>query len=161
MTDEQKKLFDIWKSDLQLITWSHYEAASKMDAKNYILGVFVIALTAIVGTSVFATLAEEPHFWAKIIVGLISLLATILSAMQTFLRFSERAQIHRKSGAKFGSLLAEIEQINAFSFEDNKKIKEWCSEFRKRWDHLGLESPTVPPSIWRKNRKKIKKQENT
>ena len=86
-----------WRQRSAAASEAHYKLASGLRKKNLWLGVPVVIFSSIVGTSLFATLANPnavipPAF--KIAIGLISLAAAILAALQTFLRFGERAEKH-------------------------------------------------------------------
>ena len=106
-----------------LITWlrraresqfAHYAAADDLSLKGHALGVPVILLTTIVGASAFASVAAEVvPTYAKLLVGAFSVLAAVLSGLQTFFKFSERADKHRVFGARYGALRRELEQLHA------------------------------------------------
>jgi len=70
------------------------EAARYYDKWHYRFGIQTIALSAIVGTSVFASLEDLGGQDWKIILGLVSIIsaATALSGLQTFLNFGARAE---------------------------------------------------------------------
>jgi hypothetical protein len=71
---------------------SHYLAAKYCQRRHTLLGVPVVAGTSIVGTSIFATLTEEPWIVWKIATGVISIAAAVLAALQTFFGFAEQAE---------------------------------------------------------------------
>ena len=68
----------------------HYYAADHYGRLNYWLGIPVMVLTTIVGTSVFASLQEKPEPWLLILIGFASVLAAVLASLQTFLGFAAR-----------------------------------------------------------------------
>ncbi len=150
MDNDAEKLLKIWDTDLRIICHAHYDAAVALGRRNLQLGIPVIVLSAIVGTSIFASLQNNADLWAKIVAGLTSLLVTILAVLQTFLRFSERAEHHREAGARYGALLKELEQHAAFP-PSNSEFASWCTDFRNRWDELSLKAPSVPKTSWEKN----------
>lgn len=152
-----EKLLKTWESDLWIICHSHYEAAGIAAKKNYRLGVPTIIISAIVGTAIFSTLESSPGTYIKIITGLLSISAVVLSSLQTFLNWSEKAEIHREAGAKFGSLLKELEQKKAF-LQNQDDIEKWTESFRKRWDNLSLESPSIPKKIFDNRIASVKKR---
>ena len=82
-------------------------------------GVPTVILSAVVGSSVFGSLAKSgrrdgqmamPIVRSGIGVGVVSILVTGLTALQTFLRHGERAEIHRSAGARFAALQKEVHQ---------------------------------------------------
>ncbi|GIW52804.1 MAG: hypothetical protein KatS3mg081_2159 [Gemmatimonadales bacterium] len=159
MTPEQIALLDEWDSDLRVICHGHYDAAVHFDRLHYTLGVPVVLLTAAVGTSVFAALGKNPNSFLQILVGLASLGATVLAALQTFLKYSERAEKHRQAGAFFGSLLKEIEQVRAVPPADDASFRKWANSFRTRWDEVSKESLTIPTPMFKKHYAKHKAKE--
>ena len=156
MINEKTNLMNIWETDFRIICHAHYDSAVRHSRRNYQLGLPVVVLSAIVGTTVFATLNENPETWARIIVGMLSLTTVVMASLQTFLKFSERAEKHKEAGARFGALLKEVEQYIALPPKDDAELKNWCDSLRARWDKLSLESPTVPKDIWKKHHFKNK-----
>ncbi len=78
-----------------------FEAASNY-WRHRLLGYVVTILTAIVGTSIFTALAQNnPNFWIQIGTGVLSVVAFVLSAVQSFSGFSELAEKHKKAGNDF------------------------------------------------------------
>jgi hypothetical protein len=132
-----------WYERVAATQRAHYRSADHFARKSYWLGIPVIALTTLVGTSVFATLQKQPAPWLQITVGLASVAAAILASLQTFLGYSERAEKHRVAGAKYGALGRELETLRASA---NTVSDQAISEVRKRLDTLALESPNNP--IW-------------
>ena len=105
------KRLDEWHTGLRICHKSHMRCATFYERWNLGLGIPVVALTAIAGTAIFATLETSPQAWAKIFIGLLTVLAAILSSLQTFLRFSELAERHKVAAVKYGALRREIETL--------------------------------------------------
>jgi hypothetical protein len=71
----------------------------------------VVALTTVVGTSVFATLSRtHVNTGLQVAVGMLSVLAAVLASLQTFLRFGERAEKHRRAAEHWASIRREIDE---------------------------------------------------
>jgi hypothetical protein len=85
--------------------------AKRLQRLHYWLGVPTVVLSAMVGTAVFVALGKVVDVWAQVAVGLTSMTAAVLAALQTFLRFAERAEQNRKLAAGFASLRREIEVV--------------------------------------------------
>jgi hypothetical protein len=103
-------LFD-WHGSLRISQAAHYETAKPLSRAHFLLGVPVAIISAVVGTSVFASLESTVELKWKIIIGLASILAAILASIQTFLRFEERAESHRLIAGRCAILRREIEQL--------------------------------------------------
>ena len=154
-----EKLLQIWETDLRIICHSHYDAALVASRRNYQLGIPTIIISAVVGTAIFSTLENSPEKYFQIIAGLLSMSAVVLSSLQTFLKWSERAEKHREAGARFGALLKELENKVAF-VEDDSNLESWSNSFRERWDKISLESPTVPKKLWKRKLNEEKRRLN-
>src|SRR5436190_1807437 len=68
-------------------------------------------LTAAVGTTVFSSIASSPQLWVKILTGIMSMAAAVLAALQTFLKYSERAAQHKAAAQNYGMLRREYEEM--------------------------------------------------
>src|SRR4051812_10567533 len=89
---------------------AHYLAAEINGRKNRWLGIPVTALTAVVATSIFGTLSQkETIIWLSILTGGLSVVAAILSSLQTFLRYSEIAQDHRIAAVAYESMRRSLD----------------------------------------------------
>src|SRR3712207_131552 len=98
MTDRKLLILKRWHHSLLTLNRGHFKAAARCESRNVNLGVPVTILSAVTGTTIFASLAISPTVWAKILVGLLSLTAAVLASLQTFLRYDERAQEHKEAG---------------------------------------------------------------
>src|SRR5664279_1280026 len=83
---------------------AQYLAGNIADASNLRLGIPVVVLSSIVGTSIFASLNSSPENGWKVAVGIVSVVSVVLAALQTLLGFAEKAKAHRTAGAKYSSL---------------------------------------------------------
>jgi hypothetical protein len=76
-----------------------------------------------------------------------SVSAALLTSLQTFLGYSERAEKHRIAAAKFGALGRELEMLRA---SEGIPPTEVLESVRKRLDALALESPNNSQLIYRR-----------
>jgi hypothetical protein len=75
----------------------HELSAELFERKNRWLGVPATVISAVVGSSIFASLAsEKTSIVLMVVTGSLSICAAVLSALQTFLRYSETAQTIRR-----------------------------------------------------------------
>lgn len=128
---------------------AHYEMATSLSRRGYWLGGPVIAITAIVGTSVFASVATEViPVAAKLVVGGMSVIAATMSSLQTFFKFSERAEKHKSFGARFGSIRRELEELHASGTAAAEP--RHISSLREKLDRLAEEAPHVSVAAFEK-----------
>lgn len=142
------KLLEDWLRRARESQHAHYEAAKYFGRLNYILGVPVIVLSTLIGTTVFSTLEQTVIPAVKIILGLISVTAGILASLQTFLGFAQRAERHRSAGSHYGSIRREIEQYLAVSNKPNLESAQVLSALREKIDAASSDMPEVPQKIW-------------
>ncbi|MFT5818783.1 MAG: hypothetical protein ACI8ZM_000004 [Crocinitomix sp.] len=139
-----EKLIDDWYQRVRVTQLAHYASADHFGKRKYSLGIPAVVLSAIVGTTAFATLQSKPDFWLQIIVGLASVTAALLTSLQTLLGYSERAEKHRIAGAKYGSVGRELEFLKTQSNIENDLILN----LKKRLDDLAEESPNNSNKIY-------------
>jgi len=93
---EPEDLLRRWLKRARESSFAHYAAENWLNKLHLTLGIPATIFAAVVGTAVFASLENSVTLWAKIAVGLFSIATAILSGLQTFLRFSEKAERHRR-----------------------------------------------------------------
>jgi hypothetical protein len=134
--------------------FAHYAAARRLRSYGRVFGVPVIIITALIGASAFASiLAQAIPLYAKVIAGLCSVAATVLSSLQTFFKFSERSEKHRLFGAKFGALRRELESLHV----QNEIKPAQLTTVRTKLDKLAIEAPDVSAAVF--SREKVKQDD--
>ena len=141
------KLLAQWHNGLRIAHIAQSRSASKCELRGRLLGVAVVVLSTIVGTAIFSTLESSPSTAVKIVVGLASVGAGVLAALQTFLGFEQRAAKHREAAAAYGTLRRELETGTTFP-EESAKLSELLDDVRTRWDALDATAPAVSPRIY-------------
>jgi len=131
-----------WSKRLTVVANGHYRAALRYSKFKSWLGVPTILLATIVGTSVFANLQEKPEIGWQITIGIMSITAAVLSALQSFLNYGEKAEKHRTAGARYNAVGRELEQLLA-------QNDDWSSlaSIRERIDKLANDSPHIPEAV--------------
>jgi len=148
---DKSDLLRHWRFRIHRVQTGHYEAGRRYDRMHLFLGIPAIAVSTIVGTSVFASLAtKEQNVGVTILVGLLSVASAILASLQTFLKYSELAERHKIAGAKFADLKHKIELVAVFQPTDSEALKNQLSEIEQEWEKVREESPNIPTKIWRK-----------
>ncbi len=152
---EANKLLEEWLYRIRRTQQAHYEAATHFVRLNYWMGIPAIVLSALVGTSVFATLQKETDVRIKIAVDIASVTAAILMALQTFIGYSERAEKHRVIGVRYGALRRKIENKLAFP-PGKRELEGYLESMRIQWDKYNEDCPTVPKSIWHRTKAELR-----
>jgi hypothetical protein len=141
-----------WRQRSAAASEAHYKLASGLRRKNLWLGVPVVIFSSCVGTSLFASLADPeagipPAF--KITIGSISVAAAILAALQTFLRFGERAEKHVVAADWYAAVRRDMDQLLALSAKDRGTPKACFDRIRKQMSKVGQHSPEIGDRLWK------------
>jgi hypothetical protein len=84
--------------------------------------------------------------------GIVSITATILSALQTYLNFAEQAEKHREAGARYAEIRRQFDLIDIEFSRGGSDIREQAvarlKEIVNRLDEIGNKSPSIPDRIY-------------
>jgi hypothetical protein len=147
---DARQLLDLWRTRASRIQTAHYETAALLSRRHFWVGIPVVVLAGLVGTSVFATLQENTSATIRLAVGGASVLAAILASIQTFLRHEERAEKHRIAGVRYGTLKRRIEHHIVFPPAETAEIERLVDGLRIDWDALNEECPSIPMGVWKR-----------
>lgn len=139
-----------WRFRVHRMQLAHYETARKFEARHLWLGLPAIAFSTLVGTTVFASLSRNTDLSLQILTGLLSVTAAVLTALQTFLKYSELSEKHRAAGAKYANLKHRIELLASMPPPTQEELKQQLTTIEDRWSKVREESPTIPSRIWTK-----------
>lgn len=146
--DSTEELLRFWLVHANKGRDRHDEAARRLERYRYWLGVPATALSALVGTSVFASLAEGGPVDTRIrvLVGLIAILAAVLASLQTTYNFASRADNHRSVGVKYKDAIRELEE--KLTLGQVPLDPDWLANIRARFKDLESSAPVVPEHIY-------------
>ena len=99
------------------------------------MGIPAIIFASVVGTAIFAGLEKNSPKapW----VAFASISAAVLTALQTFLRFSERAAEHATAGDWYSAIRRDVEQILHLPVDCRGQAKDCLDEVRKEMNPRG------------------------
>ena len=150
----EQALMRNWQKNIRLYQIAHLRASASCSSSGRLLGLLVTVFSVIVGTSIFASLNSSDSRGILILVGIISLAATVLSAIHNFLNFGERTEKHQAAGIKYGGLRRRIDESLVTITQEDQMEKE-ISEIRKELDQLEQEAPVVPQKFIDQAAKKV------
>ncbi|MFZ5520704.1 MAG: SLATT domain-containing protein [Pseudomonadota bacterium] len=133
---------------------AHFNAGDRWRNYHYWLGLPSVVLSAIAGA---AFLKSEPE-WAAAV----SLVVTVLTALMTFLKPSERASSHKASGDQYLALRNDarvFRQIRLLHVCDDQAAIDGLDEFTKRRNELNTSSLPFARRDYEKARKGINQGE--
>ena len=145
-----------WHHAIRICHKAHIKAAAYMQKKGRAFGIPVVFLSTAAGTSVFATLESSPSLGVKVAIGLVSLLAAVLAALQTYLGYSELAAQHRSAAQRYGALRRDIEQTLATGGASAAVPPAYLEDVRSRWDSIDEGSPNLSQRLYGRIEKDVK-----
>src|SRR6266850_952146 len=122
----------------------HAEAARRLERQYRLVGVFSVALSAIVGASLFASLEGSYEPWSRVVAGSISITASVLSGLLTFNRYEEREK-HRVAAVRYKASLKEIEALLSTGSPDIDDST--VQRIEEAFQDLEGSAPVVPAEI--------------
>ena len=156
LTQDAEILLTDWFRRARESQFIHYECGTWFSRLNYWLGIPAIVLSSAVGTAVFASLDASTSGAQRIVVGLISIFAAVLASLQTFMRFSERAERHRATGSGYGAIRRALEFLKTFPPEGEEALERAFADIKGQMDQLAKDAPEVPARIKRKSDRIVK-----
>lgn len=128
----------------------HFQTAEYLGRWNLFLGIPVVVLSAIVGTSLFATLSKDVNVGIRITAGVISVIAAVLASVQTFLRFGARSEQHRVAAERWSAIRREIEKALALPPELAGNPKQLMDDVNVHMDDAAEKAPAMPDRRWKR-----------
>ena len=147
------QLLENWHKRVYAAQAAHYASADLFRLLNYFVGVPAVVFASIVGTAIFADLANDRP--RALVVGAISILAAVLAALQTFLRFSERAAQHATAADWYSAIRRDIEEILHLPLESRGKAKDCLDGVRKEMNRVGQDAPELGVRLWKREAKRF------
>src|SRR4051812_47748437 len=147
--DRAEGLLREWHNRAAAAQHAHYLLAHRLRRRNLALGVPAVVFSSVVGTSVFATLSHE-HVGTglRLLVGSVSVLAAIAAALQTFLRFNERAAQHVTAADWYAAIRRDVEQLLALPATARGPVKAGLDEVRTQMNRAGQNAPEIGDPLW-------------
>lgn len=147
---EMLNLLKEWGRRAWRFSVAHHRAATHYHRMHLTLGIPVVLVTAVLGTSAVSSMrsTDTADSLAQIVVVLLAVGAAILAGLQTFLNYGETAEKHRRAGGGWEALRWSLEECVVTCKCGGSELKE-LGDIRARMDSLQKESPTIPDWIWR------------
>jgi hypothetical protein len=125
MSDSLDGLLPVLKNrqlQAEVMARAHALAAENYEKRRLWIGIPVIVLTTIVGTTSFVSLADlgKTRIWIACFTAALSVGAAVLAALQTFFDFESRAKKHTDAAIKLNGLVLKCDRLERV--RDNQQI---------------------------------------
>ena len=133
---------------------AHFRMSERARARHNAFGIPVTVSTAIVGTTIFATLnSPTQSLWIQVPAGLLSLFAAVLAALQTFFNFSDIAAQHKDAAVNYEAVRHKLDLflLSYGPWKDTVTLEQPLKDFdaiTKQLDDITRKAPSVPDSVY-------------
>jgi len=158
--DALEDLYGSWHRRVAAAERGHRLMADRLRRRHLLIGIPVVVLTTLIGTSAFASVnnARSDSITTSgvdsdvvlLLVGSISVLAAVLSSLQTFLRYATRAESHRIAALRYETLRREMAKELTVPREARGDPDRTLDSARQRMDRYSKESPNIGERQWSK-----------
>lgn len=161
MSEKKEELLKGWHKGLRILQIGSFTASTYYGKLGKRFGVPVVITTSIVSSAIFATIGESQHSEILLAAGFVSILATVLSSLQTFLGYSERSSSHKEAAVGYGELRTEVQVLLASDLPNVTDLEARIESIRTRWSALDKVSPTLPNWIYADAAKAVAQSKGT
>jgi hypothetical protein len=145
--EESREVIRGWLIHARKSWKKHEEAARRLESQYRRVGVASVVLSAVVGTSLFASLEASYEPWIRIIAGILSLSAAVLASLMTFHRYEERVEKHRTAAVSYKRALRRLEKLHMKLSAGSTLDQESRNEIEQELDEIEKFAPVVPDDI--------------
>jgi hypothetical protein len=147
-----------WERRVLLAVFSHARSANRCAAWDLRLGATSVILTAIVGTSVFATLQANPSITTRIGVGVLTVVAAASSAVHVFAGLSDRKAVYEQASQRHGDIRRRIEIARGRLAVPGESPLIWeeVEAIKEEMDSAAASSPNAAGRVWEQVKRQMK-----
>ncbi|MEU4848275.1 SLATT domain-containing protein [Streptomyces gilvosporeus] len=146
------EILERWARGLQMLHVAHNIASERFDHWNRITGITTAMLSAVVGTTLFASLSASGLTGVRVVAGASSLLTAALSAGQLVWNYPELASRHRAAAVRYATLRRQVELRLANRDQVTETDVDVTSS---EWEEIEQSAPQLPIGVRRRARKEI------
>jgi hypothetical protein len=139
-------LLEQWLRGIRIAHVGHARAATVFARRGRVLGLAATIVSVVVGTTLFSSLGTSTDARLITFAALMSVLAVVLTALQTFLNYGELVTGHRAAAGAYGALRRRAEQL--LVFDDPAGLREPMAQIAETWTKLDQDSPDLPQGIY-------------
>jgi hypothetical protein len=143
----RQKMID-WHRRARESQLTNYAAADRCDTLHLWLGIPAIIFSGLAAAGAFKHITKEWGDTGTTVMAFLTVGSALLASLQTFLKFSERAEKHRAAGARYGAVRRTLEKIEALLPVDRGEPKTFLDAIEKRLDDLASQSPLVSKHLY-------------
>lgn len=125
---------------------AHTRAATGYARSNRILGLTSTILSAVVSTALFSSINQNDSESLVFTAGILSMIATIIAASFSFLKYGELSEQHRQASRKYGVLRRQLELL--LTDVSNPDLMEQMKQLNEKRLEVEEATPIIPNKIY-------------
>ena len=146
-TPEAEELLQHWRNRVYAAQSAYYFEAERLRRWHYLLGIAVVVLSTIVGSTMFADRRAGPDI-PNVVVGALGSLAAILAGLQTFLKLAEAATRHGGAADWYAAIRRDIEELQALPRHVRGNVQTRLDAVRIDMNKAGQNAPELREHLW-------------
>lgn len=141
---EWRNLLTDWKGRVTVYQTGQYEKANRLEKLHYRLGIPATIFAAIAGTTAFTNLAKDTFsFKAQVTVVTVSVIAAVLTAVQTFVNYGQRSEKSRTASNLLGAVRKDIDILEKFPPATDREMREKLQELNSKITDASKDAPLI------------------
>lgn len=151
-TEEQEDLMEKWADMAACYRWLHDRCEKLYSKSNMGITIPVIILSTLTGTAsvgLNGLVGNDPETqkYAQVGIGVVSLIAGILTTLGNFLRYAQLSESNRVAGISWGKFQRQIAVELSLHPNDRLDSMDFIKICRSELDRLIEQSPAIPDSV--------------
>lgn len=140
-------LIDDWSVRLKNAQIGHYKCSERLYLFANVTGFLLILTTTLVTALLFFdTDGPNKDQW-QLLLFTLSVTSAALASIVSFVRFAERAELHRSAASRYGKLRRQLEFLNTYrDKQQDSQVKEKLKLLRIEWEYVSSDAPLTPKS---------------
>lgn len=136
-----------WVSRLRNAQIGHYKCSEYLYLMANLTGFLLILTTTLVTALLFFdTRGPNQDAW-QLLLFILSVVSAGLAGIVSFVRFAERAELHRSAASRYGKLRRQLEFLDAYRHsQEQSQVKEKLKLLRIEWEYVSADAPLTPKS---------------
>ncbi len=141
-----------WWNRLQYLKNCHFQASNGYRLKHFWSGIPLVILAALANAGLWAVLIDidaSRKDSINLLIAILGTIITVLSAVQAFLGFDKRSEMHKNAATKYSALSGEIDFFlhnpEEYSARDLKLIMD-------KWGLITESAPLLPRKMAKANK---------
>ena len=140
----EAELLTTWLDRLKDLKNMHFQAADTLRRCHYLTGIPLVVIAALANAGIWAVVIDMsflPENRVKLLLAIFGTVITVLSAVQAFLGFDKRSEMHKNAAMKYSALSGDVDlllnQADSYKTEDLARIKD-------KWGMITENAPLLP-----------------